>query len=188
MKSIFKQLTVLTILITSMLLFIPKKAIADEPCNVPDTIGTISVGRDAASVGWTYDATVISAGSVFRVSYVEKDNPPFSDPDFVTTGDTSSPYEYNHVFNGLTENTTYIWKLTISCDDGFGGTATNNDIIKGFVTTPTLDVSGFLFVNGQMVIGRRINVVADFLYFRDPIFDLLTESVGSGRLHVIDIY
>ena len=156
----------------------PVNAKADY-CVAPESVGTKSVGRDAVTVGWEY--VIAPTGDYsFDISYAKEGND-FSAPSSVNSDGSSTEYTYD--FTGLDEETVYYWKLTVKCSSG-----TNNSILKSFKTTPTLDITGFLFVDGTITLNRRIKIDSDFSYFRTPIFDLLTTSVGSGRLHVIDIY
>lgn len=172
-------LTLITLFSLSFLLN-PNKVKAADVCSVPDEVGTLSVGSDSVAVRWSY-TTPVSADYTFQVAYAEAGG---SFGSFFNAG-AGSPgvTDYDYTFTGLTSDTTYYWKLRVSCSAG-----TNNDILSGFITVPTLDITGFLFSDGTITLNRRVQILSDFSYLRSPIWEIMTESVGSGRLHIVDVY
>ena len=182
----------LTIVATILVMFFPKQAYA--ACTVPSNVGTLSVGSDKVAVGWTVPDGTSDIAS-FGVSYTEDGGSfpssgdtrninfdPGSDPG-VSVETSNGDRNYTLIFDGLTRDTTYYWRLKVHCTDS----TSNNYILSGFVTTPALNIEGFLFVNGTINLARRVEVTSNFSYLTNPIFDVLTESIGSGRVHVISV-
>jgi len=194
MKYILRKLIKTSILLSTFVVFtfvFSKTSYGAEPCIEPINVGTLSTGRTKVTVGWSFPSSnsVIVNGKPFiptgyKILSAQKNQNftvNYSGP-LIPPIQTTQQTDYTYKFSNLQPDTVYYWKLRISCNP-----LTNNDVLSAFLTVPALKIKGFLFVDGTITLARRVEIDADFSYFRSPIFEILTQAVGSGRLHIVDI-